>query len=657
MENSRVAERPDKRFSSLNHLGVIIGATVWLTFLLNISVHRLQLFDLRMGFTLGEFEPKYFGHSEGWFPTAAGLAVRKDEFADLALSIYKSRFHDLLFELNTTEQGKGKVQVMFLIPPEAKPARDNVPEQASGQPPWQLIFGKAEDPWPASSIVQPEGSANLTQLSGSSGEFHIYIRPSKDAEGPLLKSVDIKLKFNRMARLIGLAFFPVILMAIRQLLLCFPQYLTPKTLIASLVTLSLFCWLRPLGILETMPFLATDAVGLALLPLLIKKGKKINPAPVLAALIIFLGSWMRWDSLNEMRFQPPLPDAVYYRIVTNEMSWFYDSQEREPLFIFLCKIGIQVFGDSDTTLRIVTFFLSILLILTIYLVGRDLFGEPIGLIAAALLAANGMWAWHAARGLRLELFTIALLVLTRAALAEIPSLKRHILWLGISSAFVCLVRLSALSVCLVAIVFSLYRRKWETAAFLKAAAIPILAVLPFVIQCTVKYGDPMHAVNMHVKYFRNIEFRDQPGFPTDEDIEKDSYTGPKVTPFQYFFGMHSLGELAHRTAKVFKDVLIGDYARDRTADGNPILFWWMVASCFLVVFSGHGILLLWIALLIGPTAWLYGEGFGPEPRHIYHISSVFYLCMAISLVRILQRSNASETNEKEIHAEDQNEDR
>jgi len=364
--------------------------------------------------------------------------------------------------------------------------------------------------------------------------------------------------------------------------------------------------------------------------------------------LTFLAASLRWDYLNEMRFQTPAPDAVGYRDIARAMTLFYDSQIREPLYILFVKIGLVVLGDGHTQVRIVSYVFSVLLIPVLYKVGQLLFDRATGLIGATVLAASSAWASHGAVGLRLEFFTVAILILTWAIFTtRPPDLRRHAILLGLASACVCLIRLTSLWFCLIGAAYALHRRGWDTRAFLLAATITFLPVAPYLVYCSTKYGDPLHALNFHVKHFRNQEIASQSGSSVREEVARDPYGGPETNAVQYFFSRHSFRELLERTVRAFYQIFLGAQGRKALADSSRVLFWWALCSLLAALFSRRRLLLLWVALLIGPIAWLYGEDFGPEPRHVMHVSVFVYLFMGDLLVRAVRHLMRNEEHDAE----------
>ena len=77
-----------------------------------------------------------------------------------------------------------------------------------------------------------------------------------------------------------------------------------------------------------------------------------------------------------------------------------------------------------------------------------------------------------------------------------------------------------------------------------ALVLGILLWLPHIYSISKKHGDPFYTMNKYARFYANREFMGKPGFPTKEEvIEKGMYTGPQITPVEYYFGLHTPWQL------------------------------------------------------------------------------------------------------------------
>jgi hypothetical protein len=611
-----------------------------------IAIRKCPEAEARFDLAEGRIDPAAFVRFDGWRPTPEGLVAPPGEKCIFSLPCYKSRFQEVFLDVETTESGRGKIEIAMVLPPEAKAAQNTVPKTPSEDAPWRLTFGVPWQGRPATSLVGTPEGVDLTRLWPESGECLLFAYPVEGASGPLLRAIKIQRRINPLSLLVLAFFLPVVHLSAWHLALAFPRF-SPGRVTVSLATLpTLLCCFTLPDFLDIMLFPAICSATAAVLALLLKKKDMGVLAPILVALLTFLGASLRWDYLNEMRFEPPTPDAVGYREIAKAMSFFYDSDMREPLFILFVKASLGALGDGDTPLRVVSYLFSVLLIPALYRVGKALFTPTAGVIAAAILASNSAWAWNGARGLRLELFTLALLALTWAIFApRPPSLRKHAAWLGLASAGVCLVQLASLWFCLAGAAYALWRRGWNTRAFALSTSLTLAPVVPYLVYCGVKFGDPLYTVNLHVKHFRNQEYVEQ-GRLTAEEMARDPYGGSRTNAVRYFFLTQPPGELLARTVRAFTDIVFGTHAWERVADGSRLLYWWSLWSYLAVVCSRHRTMLVWLICLVGPIAWLYGKGFGPEPRHVMHVSVLTYCFMADAVVRVARYGLGTEPTER-----------
>lgn len=65
--------------------------------------------------------------------------------------------------------------------------------------------------------------------------------------------------------------------------------------------------------------------------------------------------------------------------------------EKPPLFVWLETIAIRLFGIHEWALRLWPALLALVGCVAVYAAARQIYGRPVGLIAAALLASSGLW--------------------------------------------------------------------------------------------------------------------------------------------------------------------------------------------------------------------------------------------------------------------------
>lgn len=574
----------------------------------------------------------------GWERTSEGLRFGPGPISFMTFPIRISRFRECLLDLDVTETGRGKLKAGLMLLPSSDPERIKIPARHNGDPPWHFIFGWPHKEFNASSLLGNHRPLNLLQVCPEGGQYFLVVKKNGDARGTVLRSIKVGSAPNRFAWLLIPPFAALCLISIWQLAVAFPRYepLHSTAMVAALLAAT--SWELPIGLLEYAEGIGLILALASLIPSLFRIGRRQDPTWILLALITFLGACYRWGFLNQMRFEPPVPDAARYREIANEMKLFYDGQEREPLFILLSKLSLNLFGNSDSSLRILSYILSVLLIPAIYKTGKELWGKLPGMTAAILIAGSSEWAWNGARGMRLELFTLSLFPMTWAVFTSNPPEKgKHAVWLGLSAATTTLVRLTSLWFCLAAGAYAISRRGWDKKLLLKFAVLAAAPILPYLIYCGVQFGDPMYAVNRHIKFYRNYELVNQEGGITEEQMVRDPYGGPDISSFDFFFRQLSPTELFERSWRAFADIFTGEHFFKRVAGESHVLYWVMIASYFVIAASPYRLMWIWTALLIGPIAWLYSGTTGPEARIIMHTAALVYLFVGFSLQEVANR--------------------
>jgi hypothetical protein len=285
-------------------------------------------------------------------------------------------------------------------------------------------------------------------------------------------------------------------------------------------------------------------------------------APVLCAGIVLLAACLRWEELVRVSGTLLDPDARDYRGFAEKMKFFsaagfYSARfgVREPFFISAVKLFFMITCPSDTHLRMVSSVFSVVVVYLTYRVGREWFNEATGLIAACILAVHPYLIALSSWGLREELFTTLLLLFIYCGHVKtsLATGYRTLLCGGIAGGLL-LTRFECLPLLFftLACYLILLRRQWNVRLAAAVLAVAMVLVLPHIYNTYTRYGDPFYAVNHHTRFYANIEFAGQPGFPTAEQIAQEGwYAGPRITPFEYYFTYHSPWQIAARSALGF----------------------------------------------------------------------------------------------------------
>lgn len=585
-------------------------------------------------------ESTYIESVNGWVFSPSGLAAAPHEAdgakPEFIVGVAKSSYEDLFLDVIPTHAGRGKIQVALLDDGFFDQKHTPASETASVDRPWYLKLRGPFGDNDVSADVTPGEPVNVSGLLPGNSDVLIVIEPIDGATGPLLHGLRIRRSVWSWSCLLVPFYWMMIVSAAICLLISTTRIAYRRTItVAGLIMVGVACF-APVDVLRFGGAVAAVVAAFAFVSLMKQRNVALCTTIVLTV-CMFVAADARLQALNIARFHPLDPDAATFRSIAATTSWFYDSGFREPLFILFVKIFTSVISDGDMAVRLVSMLISLSLVPLIWWVGRELCGSTAGLLAAALIATSPDWASQAVRGLRLEAFTAGLLILTAAIFSTRQiSVRRLSLWMGAAAAAVCLIRMTSMWLCIIGIAWGFRRRSWDTRACLLTIAVVIGVQAPFYVQCYRTFGDPWFACNQHIRFYRNQEFRDQPGFPTSEQIEEDAYAGPPVTATEFFFRQHSLMELGKRTAIQFHSIFLGDLLRGLICGDHGFLYGWALVSMALVAFSGQRMLIPWMLLLIGPVVWLYSEVSQPEWRLIFHISAFIYLCMGMAAVQLFR---------------------
>lgn len=265
-------------------------------------------------------------------------------------------------------------------------------------------------------------------------------------------------------------------------------------------------------------------------------------------------------------------DAIGYLSLAKSLEWFSDEYgfysgnflNREPLFLACLKLWFYLFDPSIVSVRMCTLFVSLVFIVVCSAFIWRLTKQPFcGVLAAWVCAMNPILIKESIRGLRTELDMVFMLLF----LASWFWLKGYkgAICMGICCGLAGLTRSTNLVIYLP---FLLLMWVWQFSAVYFKLKFPgeyywkLKEIICVVLICMAMYTP--HAVNLAIKerpnhsggiarVNANLEFPERigtPGFPTQAEIDQFGVSsGPKLSYYDYFFGMHSLSTLLYGQLK------------------------------------------------------------------------------------------------------------
>ena len=153
--------------------------------------------------------------------------------------------------------------------------------------------------------------------------------------------------------------------------------------------------------------------------------------------IVLLGVLVRFPTLGEQSFW--YDEAITHGIVAHSLghvlSTVPKSESTPPLYYLLVWLWSRVFGTYEVGLRSFSALCDTLTIPLVWLLGRRLVSERVGLVAALLTAVNPILFWYSqeARSYALLVLLSALSLWVLVWALEAPSARRLLLW-GLSGA-------------------------------------------------------------------------------------------------------------------------------------------------------------------------------------------------------------------------------
>jgi len=271
-------------------------------------------------------------------------------------------------------------------------------------------------------------------------------------------------------------------------------------------------------------------------------------------LLVALAFWLRLGALHRSIGRPLDPDVngfIHFARMLRPFTdtGFYSARFglREPFYILVVKGFLQLPGADEENVRWVSLTFSLLVVLLTYLIVRNWMGKGVAMLAAFLLAVHTYCIEASVRGLRCEFFTLLLLLLLYVTCIN-RGLGRYMRGM-LAGALTGMLLLTRTEFMLPAILLFISlplvaKGRWGITSALSALLIGLLMLAPHLWGMYRVNGDVFYTSNLGARFYANLELAGKPGFPTVEELEKKGmFVGPKITPMEYFFRLHTLPEL------------------------------------------------------------------------------------------------------------------
>jgi hypothetical protein len=305
------------------------------------------------------------------------------------------------------------------------------------------------------------------------------------------------------------------------------------------------------------------------LPLLVSRRALPNWATHFAARLYNLGArhrrWLFWlpatyaavggfGHLIDQRFAPLDPDVITYLEIAKHWTLrSFWGGFREPVWPALLAVPVQILGPDAITPRVFGVLGFILLVAAFQVLVRRLYGSGWGLMAGMVLAASPWLIFNSARGLREET-SAALVVLFAIGMLRKPWSTGPAVAMCALAGVAGMLRWDTVIIMLPTLLVAYVVRRPPAIAWLAGPIAFAIIVFPLLAGNYAQSGDPFYHSNIHARFFRNQEFKGQPGFPTVAEVQQNGFAGPPITWTQYLFGLHTPRQLAFRAIRGAEDI-------------------------------------------------------------------------------------------------------
>jgi len=254
------------------------------------------------------------------------------------------------------------------------------------------------------------------------------------------------------------------------------------------------------------------------------------------------------------------PDVHAYRIIANDMLHPYDTEIREPVWIWAVELSTTLFGGGDIVFRYLGLFLFIITGYFLYRLTLDTFKDRfLAIVTLAIYYFNTFLIRIALRGLRDNLFVFAVVGMSYFVFSKNARISEKSRIIGLTIFFLLAggTKISSLLPLGLVLVYAFLRNKLRLTYLLPIGILILVVISPYLVYSQLEFSDPMYSTNIHATWWRNYEFvilkgTGCNGCPTLEEFSINPYSGETVTSFEYIFGMHSIQDLLNSMFEGFR---------------------------------------------------------------------------------------------------------
>lgn len=373
----------------------------------------------------------------------------------------------------------------------------------------------------------------------------------------------------------------------------------------------------------------------------------------LAAILVY-GALLRIDRLLS---NPDFthPDALRHFLAAEDIhleqpsSWVAVYRGYLP-YAFYNRVLFGLTSHRPEIQRFGTVLLSVGLI---YLTARSAgkrYGAWGGVFAAYLVASSPILIASSDTGIREDLYACLWILLFDQIFQKSEwflGAWRHGIAVGGLALLVFLTRVDAcLAIGVMGGLACVGNREWRKPGRVFSAIACFLCLLMVILSANwIRKKDPFYFVDKEKKTFRywaNLEFKGQPGFPGAEEVEKNIRVGEPISAWTYFGSILGWSETAKRFARGYLHFLVrnfmtGVYRLDALPNQVGIVGLLTLLGVALELYRKRWELPLAPFVLVVGTIWTYNIPGGKDLR-FYQISIPFAVLLATGAASWLMQS-------------------
>jgi len=390
------------------------------------------------------------------------------------------------------------------------------------------------------------------------------------------------------------------------------------------------------------PGVSEKGLFLALFCLALVLGRGLLPGEyqtAAIALITAAGLLLRWAALTHYWDVPLEGDAAGYWGLARALKFSSPlaNDTREPVFIWLLRLGETLFGDSQRSARFISLLFSCAVIPLTWALGKRLrLGAWACLLAAGLAAFNPFSVFMATQGLQLELFTSLILVFS--ALWVSGSLVPA----GAVGAALILTRIqSAAAVFPLAAVYA-WNLRGRAAKIIPYLAPPALALVLLLASAKANTGSFTGNLDHAARYYTAAEFNGDPAIGKGAE---------NMTLGKYLFAGDAVPRLALKTVTGYFQILCNPFNpfnriflnSHYSKAWNLLLFPFFWAGLWVFLADSRLRAALWLPLLFLSALPALQDQYR-EPRLLFHAAPFFFLLCAAGVKKALSAAGSAARN-------------